>query len=348
MKLSANPTKAFKLSAIETSTVMATTIENIAIVAIGRNEGERLVRCLDALCKVCDQIVYVDSDSTDDSIENARAAGVEILSLEATEEFTAARARNAGVAFAATKWPTANLIFFIDGDCELAEGFLDAASAIFSSEEEIGIVTGRCRELFPDATIYNRLCDLEWDGPQGDIEACGGIFAVRRSVFDKAGGFNPAVIAAEDDEFCIRVRKTGSRIVRIDHEMCFHDANITRFGQWWRRAFRAGYAFAQVGDMHEGYFRGSRRRALLWGLILPVLAISLATVTNGLGLFLLGLYPVSFLRNRRNLIKDGTSKTNATIYSLFLTISKFPNLLGMADYGRKRLLGQTVTIVEYK
>ncbi|NNE39495.1 MAG: glycosyltransferase [Marinicaulis sp.] len=327
---------------------MANRIENFAIVAIGRNEGERLVRCLAALCKVSDQIVYVDSDSTDESIEIARAAGVEILSLDASEKFTAARARNAGVAFAATKWPAADLIFFIDGDCELADGFLEAASKAFESDNEIGIVTGRCRELFPDATIYNRLCDLEWDGPIGDIEACGGIFSVRKAIFDKAGGFDPEIIAAEDDEFCIRVRQTGSRIVRIAHEMCFHDANITRFGQWWRRAYRAGYAFAQVGDMHEGYFRRSRRRALLWGLILPAVAIAIAFFTNGLGLGLLALYLLSFLRNRRNLIKDGKSKSNATIYSLFLTISKFPNLLGMADYWRKRLLGQTVRIVEYK
>ena len=118
-------------------------------------------------------------------------------------------------------------------------------------------------------------------GPIGEIEACGGIFMVRRAVFDEAGGFDADIIAAEDDEFCIRVRKTGARIVRIDHDMCFHDANITTFQQWWRRAFRAGNAFAQVGDMHKGYFVASRRRALLWGLVLPIVAVFSAFFSNG-------------------------------------------------------------------
>ena len=321
---------------------------SIGYVAIGRNEGRRLARCLEALSKVSGNIVYVDSGSTDDSLEIAKKSGVEIVALTADKPFTAARARNAGFERLLQKWPAIELVMFIDGDCAVIDDFPAAARAELGDAPDIGIVTGRCRELNRGASIYNLVCDMEWDGPVGDIDACGGIFMARAEAFQAANGFNPSVIAAEDDDFCIRVRENGWRIRRIAEDMCFHDAEMTRFDQWWRRAVRAGHAYEQVASLHKGYFAGPRRRALIWGLILPTLTVIMAPFTNGLSLALLLLYPLSFIRTRANLIKGKADTRDATIYSGFLTLSKFPNLIGMLDFHRKRLFGKDLTIVEYK
>ncbi|MFC2953982.1 glycosyltransferase [Marinicaulis aureus] len=321
---------------------------SIGFVAIGRNEGDRFKRCLLSLKKEAARIVYVDSGSADDSVAFAKGEGVEVVALDRAAPFTAARARNAGFDALARTWPDTDYVMFIDGDCELAPGFTGAAVAALVANPSYGAVTGRCRERFPDATIYNRLCDMEWDGPLGEIKACGGIFMVRADGFRAIGGFNPAVIAAEDDDFCIRLRGTGAKIVRLDHDMCFHDADIHRFGQWWRRMTRAGHAFAQVGDLHPGYFLAERRRAWFWGLILPVAALVAAPFTYGLSLALLLLYPVSLWRTRRGLIARGAAPEHATLAAKFLTLSKFPAVAGMLDYKRKKLTGRHIGIVEYK
>lgn len=323
---------------------------NVAVgyVAIGRNEGERLTRCLDALCKEGERIVYVDSGSTDGSVSNAKSKGVAVQELSVETPFTAARARNAGFKELLSKWSDTALVMFIDGDCELAPGFVDAAIAKFYDNESFGIVTGRCRERFPDATIYNRLCDIEWNGPVGEIATCGGIFMVRTDAFRAIDGFADDIIAAEDDDFCIRLRESGSTVVRIDSDMCFHDADIRQFRQWWRRMERAGHAFARIGARHSGYFRAERRRAWLWGLAVPMASLLVALFTNGWGLLLLLLYPVSMWKTRAGLVINGTAPEHATLGAAFLTISKFPNLIGMMKYWRKSVGGRRVGIVEYK
>ena len=320
----------------------------IGFVAIGRNEGERLKRCLEALQKNGARIVYVDSGSADDSVAYAEGIGVKVVELDRDRPFTAARARNAGFEALLKEWPDTDFVMFIDGDCELIDGFVEAAAATLRADDSLGVATGFCRERRPDATIYNRLCEMEWRGPVGDIDACGGIFMARASTFRRVGGLDETVIAAEDDEFCIRVRAGGERVRRIDHDMCLHDADMRRFGQWWRRAVRAGYAYAQVGEMHPGYFKAARRRAWGWGLALPAVALVAAPFTMGLSLSLLLLYPLSFIRTRRNLIRDGAAPSHATLHAGFLTLSKFPNLVGVLDYRRKRLTGAPVGIVEYK
>lgn len=320
----------------------------IGFVAIGRNEGERLKRCLVALRKEGGRVVYVDSGSTDGSVAAASSLGCETVALDANHPFTAARARNAGFERLKELWPETDLVMFIDGDCEIAPGFANAAAAALLEDPACGVVAGRVRERDRDRSVYARICDMEWTAPAGEARAVGGIFMTRASLFARVGGFDPAVIAAEDDEFCIRVRAAGFAIRRLAADMCVHESGMTRFSQWWRRAYRAGHAFAQVGSMHSGYFAAERRRALLWGLALPFGAFAAAPVTGGASLLALLLYPASLLRTRANLIRGGAAAPDASLYAAFLTLSKFPNFLGIADYWRKRLLARPLGIVEYK
>lgn len=320
----------------------------VGFVAIGRNEGERMVRCLQSLLAHSKSVVYVDSGSGDGSPDQAERMGAQVVRLSDSEPFTAARARNAGVQALLHHAPDIAFIMYIDGDCELIHGFVDDALQQFRADESVGVVTGRCRERYPGATPYNQLCDLEWDGPVGEIDACGGIFMARRDVVEAIGGFDPTIIAAEDDDFCIRARATGRQIWRIDRDMCFHDANIRRFGQWWRRSERAGHAYAQLGARYPDYFKGERRRAVLWGGIIPAVAVLGAPFTGGLSLFFLGLFLVSMGKIFRDQRRLGRTMDQARLQAAFLTLAKFPNLIGILKYNVKRMLGAPVGIVEYK
>jgi GT2 family glycosyltransferase len=326
--------------------------ENLAIVAIGRNEGERLKGCLHAAMASARTVIYVDSGSTDGSADFARSLGCEVVELSSDKPFSAARARNEGFARAMECDSKAPFIQFVDGDCALVDGWLERGRAAFETRPDAGVVCGHVREIHPEASVYNRLFDLEWRQKPGEIDACGGIFMVRPEVFKAVGGFRPEVIAAEDNEFCVRVRRTGRKILLLDAPMVWHDAAMRRFTEWWRRARRTGHAYAQVAALHgnseEKYYVRDCRRTWIWGLIVPLLALCLAPFTHGWSLLLLLGYVLQFVRIFQYGMGRGWSSGDAAVYAYFTVITKFPALQGMIAYYWRRMRGKTPTIMEHK
>lgn len=320
----------------------------VACVVIGRNEGERLRASLASLHDGLGAIVYVDSGSTDDSLAIARAAGALIVELDLTRPFTAARARNAGFAALREAGALPEFVQFVDGDCRLVDGWIAAATDAITAEPSLGIVAGWLSEVDKDASIYNGMCQFEWRRPVGLVEACGGIMLVRTAAFVAIGGFNDAVIAAEDDELCVRMRQAGWAIRRLPLEMARHDAAMVRFGQWWRRAERTGHGFAQVGDLHPEHFATERRRVWFFGLALPVLAVAGAFVTPLAPLAVLSLYAASYLKTALGLQGNALPSREALTHAAFLTLSKFPNLLGMLTYYWRQRRRQSMQLIEYK
>ena len=328
------------------------TRDSIALVAIGRNEGERLKGCLRAAVASVRTVVYVDSGSTDGSANFARSLGCTVIELDLHQPLSAARARNEGFARAMNLQPDANYVQFVDGDCTLVNGWLERGVEALQSRSDVGIVCGSIREIHPGASVYNRLFDLEWRQNAGEIGACGGIFMVRPAVFREAGGFRPDVIAAEDNEFCVRVRRTGKKILLLDTAMVWHDAAMLRFRQWWRRARRTGHAYAQVAALHgqseERYFVRECRRAWIWGLALPLVALVLVPFTRGLSLLLLIAYALQFARIALKSARRGWSAGDAAVYAFFTVLTNFPAVQGMLAYHWRRWRGHTLTIMEHK
>src|SRR5882757_8744180 len=153
---------------------------DVGIVAIGRNEGERLVRCLESLPAGVRRVVYVDSGSEDGSIDAARARGAEVVELDLATPFTAARARNAGWQHLVELEPAVTTVLFLDGDCELVDGFLAAAVATLRRAPEVVAVCGWRRERWPERSPFNTVCDVEWrGGAVGSIRNFGGDVLMR-------------------------------------------------------------------------------------------------------------------------------------------------------------------------
>jgi GT2 family glycosyltransferase len=327
--------------------------EDVVIVAIGRNEGERLKSCLRTLMRRARLVVYVDSGSVDGSPQYAASVGCHVVELDPSRPFSAARARNEGFAYVVEHSPNIPFIQFLDGDCDLVEGWLQCGMDALTQRVDVGIVCGHVRELYPEASIYNKLFDLEWQLAPGEIRSSGGRFLIRTGIFQAVGGFRPDVIAAEDDEFCIRVRGLGWKILQVDADMARHDMAMTRFTEWWRRSVRTGHAFAQVAALHshseERYFRPEIRRVFIWALALPLLAVCLAPFTHGLSLLVLVcLYGLQFARVYVRCRRLGWANNEALIYSTFTAISKFPALLGIFEYHWRRWRGDSLKIIEYR
>ncbi len=324
----------------------------VGIVAIGRNEGARLRDCLESVAPLGLPLLYVDSGSTDGSIDLARSLGVTVHELDGSSPFSAARARNEGFDRLLASYPGLELVQFLDGDCALAPGWLERGIATLDGRPGTVIACGRITERHPDASVYNRMCDLEWETPEGEVDASGGNFLVRVAAFRAVGGFRPDVIAAEDDELCLRIRARGGTIFHVAVPMVIHDVALLRFSQWWRRARRTGHAYAQGAALHgrgdERHFVRDSQRLWAWGFVLPVGSVGLAPLTGGASLLLLLAYPLQVARMTIRGRRRGWSARDAGTYGALAMVAKFPGWLGLAEYHWRRARRAPMSIIEHK
>ncbi len=328
-------------------------MSKLGVIAIGRNEGERLRRCLESVVGRGLTIVYVDSNSVDGSVELARSMGICVVELDLSTPFTAARARNEGFGRLCQIDPQVCFVQFVDGDCEIAEGWLEKACQVLDENPTAGVVCGRRRERYPGGTVYNHLADLEWDSPVGEAKACGGDAMMRVEAVRKVGGYNPAIIAAEDDEICLRIRREGWKVLRIDAEMTLHDMAMTRFRQWWRRSTRTGHAYAEGSAMYghtpERHFVRQTRSTFFWGIAIPLTAFGLAWWTWGLSLILLSGYLLLYRRTcHYYTVQRGWSRADAQLYAAWIVLAKLPQALGLIRYWLGRLSGKQSPVIEYR
>ena len=327
----------------------------LGAVVIGRNEGERLQRCLRSILREvpASRIVYVDSGSTDRSVEHARASGVVVHELDPIRPFSAARARNEGFERLLAATGGVELVQFVDGDCEVLPGWFAEASRHLVERPELAAVCGRTVELEREASLYNRLCDIEFDVPAGDVNATGGIFLMRSTAYRGVGGMREDVVAGEEPEMGLRLRRAGWRIERLARSMVLHDSAMTRFSQWWRRAVRSGVGYSLGAHLHgrspDRFCVREVRRIWVWGLLIPLLALALAWPTWGLSvaayllLLLLQWAKIAWRARRR-----GLSVADASIYAVSCVLAKFAGIVGVLRFRRDLARGRVTGIVEYK
>jgi len=187
----------------------------VGIVIIGRNEGDRLSKCLASVLPTAQAAMYVDSGSTDGSVEMAQTMGANVLPLDLGSPLTAARARNAGYERLLSLHPKIRFVMFVDGDCEVVDGWMHDARDYLEASPECAAVCGRRRERHPERSVYKKLCDIEWAAPLGDALSCGGDALFRTKAFTQVSGFRDGLIAGEEPELCLRLRGAGWHIHRL-------------------------------------------------------------------------------------------------------------------------------------
>lgn len=324
--------------------------QRIGVVVIGRNEGQRLIDCLDSLISQVDHIVYVDSGSKDDSIQNALERNVEVIKLDISIPFTAARARNAGFARLMEIAPEIEYVQFVDGDCEVVDSWLDAAAEFLDEEDEVAVVCGRRMERYPNESIYNLMCDMEWDTPVGEAKACGGDALMRVQAFKQVAGFRSGLIAGEEPELCVRLRKSGWKIERLEEDMTWHDAAMTTFKQWWNRTARAGHAYAEGSFLHgaapERHWVKETVRVWIWAFLIPLLILVSLFFHWQMSLALVYLYVVQWVRLALKNLQD--SKPFAWKLAAYSVIGKFAEFCGQLQFYKNLLTSRQSKLIEYK
>lgn len=308
----------------------------IGIVVIGRNEAVNLKRCFQSLAHINTPKVYVDSASTDQSLAIAKSfEGIQTIVLTNNFPLTAARGRNEGFFHLTHQFPSIEYVQFIDGDCHLEEGWLEAAKAKMEENKDVGLVNGILKELNPTLSPFKQVTALEWEMPSGEVNASGGNCFVRTKVFRELGGFNIEIPAAEDTEFCLRLRLRGWKIWHLHRPMAVHDTRVVTFLDFCKRSRRTGYAFSHVAWLHrhspEKLFFRENLSTIFYGGILPLLSFGLAYWTGGYSLLLLFLYPLLLLKIYYSARKTW-DHSDAWLYAASCVIAKFPGFIGSCQF----------------
>ena len=330
----------------------------VGVIVIGRNEGQRLRRCIESVRRAAHHVVYVDSGSTDGSLEWARSTDIETIELDTTLPFTAGRARNVGFERLRHSAPEVRYVQCIDGDCELNEGWLERGAQTLDNEPAIAVVCGRLRERSPDASIYNRLCQIEWDSSFGAIDYSGGIFMIRADLFAAVNGFNPTIPAGEEPELCARLRADGWKIIRLKDPMAVHDAAMARFGQWWLRQVRTAHGAMDLATRfglatHQRELTSTRVWTMGW-LAAVILATCLGAALGGWPLALGAggvaalLLPFQMARVALRMRSQGHGWKPSLGGGVLIMLAKWPQLLGQLRYWLDRRGGQVFRRFDYK
>ncbi len=315
-------------------------------VVIGRNEGQRLGAALRAVIGHARCVVYVDSGSRDDSVTQAQALGVQVLELDPAQPFSAARARNEG--FAALGPDRAAFVQFIDGDCILQPDWPQSALGFMAAHPRAGLVFGRQFEARPDASVFNFLTDWEWDKALGATSFCAGCLMIRAEALVQIDGYDANLIAGEDDDMCLRLQQAGWQTWRIDAPMTEHDARLLTIGPWWRRMIRAGHSYGALGVKHGAVARAQRLRALLWGGVMPFLALCGLIFWLPLFFGAAALMGLSLARQTWRFTRLQLDADRALIVAATLMLGKAAELHGLALFWWRRLRGQRTRLIEYK
>lgn len=335
-------------------------MSQVGVVLIGRNEGDRLVRALDAALRDCGQVVYVDSGSSDNSIAEANSRGVQVVELDTTIPFTAARARNSGFEALMKAYPEVDYVQFIDGDCLIEEGWIDKARAELDRDDSLTVLFGRRREERPEVSVFHRIIDMEWDVTPGPVASCGGDAMMRVDLFGRVGGYDPTVAAGEEPELCMRLRDRGAKILCLDQPMTRHDAQIFRLSQYLRRDIRTGRGATDVWlrfPRTDNPFNFLVMKLFQWGwglmalfLFGAFLVIIDSTRWFGVGVMALCLFAL-FLRSARQVNRAqrrGLSQKDAVCFGCLTPISTCAQMYGQLMYFVDRACKRQTRLVEYK
>ncbi len=198
----------------------------IGFIIIGKNEGLKLVRCINSIKRTIDhngirenEIIYVDSNSTDNSIELVDEIEGKISIYKTTGNTSPAIGRNIGAAAS-----RADFYCFMDGDMELIPDFLPNVMDD-SGNLKYPFVSGQFENVYYDelgARIGSELYVKSVLNKDQYQATTGGLFMIEKDLWDKVGGMDTKFVTGEDLDLGLRLAKIGHLLLRKKDLFAIH------------------------------------------------------------------------------------------------------------------------------
>jgi len=172
------------------------------------------------------EIIVKDGGSTDETLDRARRHAHKVLS---TKDSSAADARNQGASRAEGK-----ILVFVDADTTLPLDTLQRFNNLLRDERVAGV---SCRKLCQTQSLLDRLfyefvnLSIYVCSRLGVSGAHGNCMAVRKSVFESVGGFNPNIVVGEEQDLVRRTRKFGNYLFLLNHCVWEHPRRVREWGR---------------------------------------------------------------------------------------------------------------------
>jgi glycosyltransferase involved in cell wall biosynthesis len=317
---------------------------NISCIVIGINSARTIVSCIKSIKKSdypkLIEIIYVDGGSSDNSVELAKKLGVKVIQLK-QEHPTPGRGRNVG-------WKNASneLIQFLDGDTTLDQKWLK--KAIKHIDNKTVAVCGYGKEKDPNKNWYHLVADLEWSNETGNIKYFGGNVLIKKSILEETSGYNDNLIAGEDPEFSFRIREKGYNIKRLDSLMYYHDINMNNLKEYFKRCFRKGYGYAEVGTMRlkkkeYGWIKRTIKTTIktIGTFVFLILALLFQNIYFVSFALLLNIIPIIKISRFKKQYKLNIKKS--IIYALHLVLAAYLTTAGVFRYYIGKLFNKPLT-----
>lgn len=260
----------------------------LSFIVIGHNEGWKISECISgiiATVKHSDlseyEIIYVDSNSSDDSIARAKTFN-EVIIIKLIADYNPAIARNVGFSKSC-----GNVLFFVDGDMILQPEFLEK---VYSKEKGLiaDFVSGNWINHFYntdgiliDNAIFKSLS-------KDSIEkVTGGLFLINRSVYEIVGGMDPRFRKSQDIDLGLRLARKGIYLLRKKDIAAIHNTvSYTHKSRTWKEMWKHMYGRSFLYRKHilnpVIYSRFIRNE---YSLLLLIICSCIFTLTNNYSLF---------------------------------------------------------------
>lgn len=191
------------------------------------------------------ETVIADNGSTDDTVAIARAFAKEmaVVIADASDRQSHGFARNVGARAA-----TGDYLLFVDADDVIAPGYVSALVSALDGAEFVAarMESDKLNEGWRrDARALPQTSGL----PHGPVPwGYGGTLGMRRSTFERVGGFAED-FAAEDVDFGIRAHEIGVQLKFVS-EALLHYRYPTTLRGFFRQGLSYGFAGAMVEARH--------------------------------------------------------------------------------------------------
>lgn len=240
-------------------------LPRISVVVPVYNALPYLRACLDSVLDAADEygnaeVIVVDNGSTDGSWELVRGRYAERVIAIRAPEASVGGVRNRGANRA-----EGVILSFVDADCEVGRHYLHAIASVLGQP---GRDATGSRYALPEAPtwvewVWHDLHERPSDGRVGYLNA--GNFAVTRTAFDAAGGFDETLVSGEDAELGQRITSRGFHIWESREVTAVHHGNPKSLASFFRK--QTWHAVGMFGTVRRGSIDKPVAMTVLHGLL---------------------------------------------------------------------------------